>query len=40
MFRAIFKGIGIAVLVAVLLFVSFVVYMLLGLLLIVQHGGG
>jgi len=40
MLRAIFKGIGIAVLVVALIFVSFVVYMLLGLFLIVQHGGG
>jgi hypothetical protein len=40
MFRAIFKGIGIAVLVVALMFVGFVVYMLLGLFLIVQHGGG
>jgi hypothetical protein len=39
MFRTIFKGIGIVVLVAALIFASFVVYMLLGLFLIVQHGG-
>jgi hypothetical protein len=40
MFRAIFKGIGVAVLVGGLLFVGFVVYMLLGFFLIIQHGGG
>jgi hypothetical protein len=40
MFRAIFKGIGVAVLVAGLIFVGFVVYMLLGFFLIIQHGGG
>ena len=34
------KAIGIVVLTAVLIFVGFVVYMLLGFLLIIQHGGG
>jgi hypothetical protein len=40
MFRAIFKGIGAVILIAGMIFVGFVLYMLAGLFLIVQHGGG
>jgi hypothetical protein len=40
MFRTIFKGLGIALLVVGLILGGFVVYMLLGFFLIIQHGGG